>query len=96
MHACVLQVRHLSFGTYFPGMHNPLDNTSKHSAEGAAEERPISTPLTVHLVCVSSPSLPFDSTCHPMASVQARYMIKVVPSTYAAINGSARPSNLFS
>ena len=33
------QIRHLSFGTYFPGMHNPLDNTSKHSADGAAEAR---------------------------------------------------------
>ena len=33
------EVRHLSFGQYFPGMHNPLDNTSKHSAEGAAEAR---------------------------------------------------------
>ena len=31
-------VRHLSFGTYFPGMHNPLDNIYKHSDEGAAEE----------------------------------------------------------
>ena len=56
-------IRHLSFGTYFPGMHNPLDNTSKHSAEGAAE---------------------------------ARYMVKVVPSSYAAINGTVTLSNLFS
>ena len=56
-------IRHLSFGTYFPGMHNPLDNTSKHSAEGAAE---------------------------------ARYLIKVVPSAYSAINGSVTLSNLFS
>lgn len=57
------EVRHLSFGTYFPGMHNPLDNTSKHSADGAAE---------------------------------ARYMIKVVPSSYTAINGTITLSNLFS
>ena len=33
------QIRHLSFGTYFPRMRNPLDNTSKHSADGAAEAR---------------------------------------------------------
>ena len=57
------QIRHLSFGTYFPGMRNPLDNTSKHSADGAAE---------------------------------ARYMIKVVPSAYEALNGSVTYSNLFS
>jgi len=44
-------------------MYNPLDNTTKHSAEGAAE---------------------------------ARYMIKVVPSSYTAINGSITLSNLFS
>ena len=56
-------VRHLSFGKYFPGQHNPLDNTSKHSDAGAAE---------------------------------ARYMIKVVPSTYTALNGSVTLSNLFS
>lgn len=56
-------VRHLSFGTYFPGMHNPLDNIYKHSDEGAAE---------------------------------ARYNIKVVPSTYTAINGSVTLSNLYS
>ena len=55
------QIRHLSFGTYFPGMRNPLDNTSKHSADGAAE---------------------------------ARYMIKVVPSAYEALNGSVTYSNL--
>ena len=55
------QIRHLSFGTYFPGMRNPLDNTSKHSADGAAE---------------------------------ARYMIKVVPSAYEALNGSVTCSNL--
>ena len=55
------QIRHLSFGTYFPGMRNPLDNTSKHSADGAAE---------------------------------ARYMIKVVPSAYEALNGSLPLSNL--
>ena len=57
------QIRHLSFGTYFPGMRNPLDNTSKNSADGAAE---------------------------------ARYMIKVVPSAYEALNGSVTYSNLFS
>ena len=32
-------VRHLSFGTYFPGQHNQLDQTSKVFQNGTAEVR---------------------------------------------------------
>ena len=32
-------VRHLSFGTYFPGQRNPLDATSRVYTEGTAEAR---------------------------------------------------------
>ena len=32
-------VRHLSFGTYFPGQRNPLDQTSKGFTNGSAEAR---------------------------------------------------------
>ena len=57
------RIGRLSFGTDFPGQHNPLDGVWQHSPSGAAV---------------------------------SRYFLKVVPTTYEFVGGSAVHTNQFS
>jgi len=80
-------VRHLSFGAYFPGQHNPLDSTSRVFLNGSSEMRYLIQ------VCVGIQSSTYTIEQH---RARRRCSVQVVPSEFVALNGSVVKSNLFS